>query len=102
MPAISAAERSSSPVRRKVKRLFRSGREVTLAVVRGGRGEAEAAPVGARDVGGRGGVARVGGSCVTPTGRRSGRRALALHPEVRPGLPAPAARRVSRGPSGGE
>jgi hypothetical protein len=47
-------------------------------------------------------LARAGRRCGWLTDRRSGRQALALHPVVRPGLPAPAARRVSCGPSTGE
>ncbi len=46
--------------------------------------------------------ARAGRSCGSLTDRRSGWRALALHPVVRPGLPAPAVRLVSCGPSSGK
>jgi hypothetical protein len=47
-------------------------------------------------------LARVGRSSGSLTDRRSGRQALARHPVVRRGLPAPAVRLVSRGPSSGE
>jgi hypothetical protein len=47
-------------------------------------------------------LARVGRSCGSLIGRRSGWQALAQHPVVRRVLPAPAARRVSRRPSQGE
>jgi len=47
-------------------------------------------------------LTRAGRSCGSLTDRRSGRQALALHPVVRCGLPAPAARQVSCGPSSGE
>jgi hypothetical protein len=48
-------------------------------------------------------VTRAGRSCGSRTERRSGWPALAHHPVVvRRGRPAPAARRVSRGPSSGE
>lgn len=45
---------------------------------------------------------RAGRSDGSLTDRRSGRQALALHPVVRCGLPAPAARLVSSGPSNGK
>jgi len=47
-------------------------------------------------------LTRAGRSCGSLTDRRSGWRALALHPVVRLDLPAPAARLVSCGPSSGE
>ena len=47
-------------------------------------------------------LARAGRSCGSLIDRRSGWQAHARHPVVRPVLPAPAARRVSRGPSTGE
>ena len=46
--------------------------------------------------------ARAGRSCGSLTDRRSGWQALARHPGVRLDLPAPAARRVSPGPSSGK
>lgn len=45
---------------------------------------------------------RAGRSCGSLTDWRSGRQALAHHPVVRCGLPAPAVQRVSCGPSNGE
>ena len=51
---------------------------------------------------GCGRLTRAGRSCGSLTDRRSGWQALALHPVVRRGLPAPAVRRVSCGPSSGE
>ena len=47
-------------------------------------------------------LARAGRSCGSLIDRRSGRLPVARHPVVRPNLPAPAARRVSRGPSTGK
>jgi hypothetical protein len=47
-------------------------------------------------------LAQAGGSCGSLTDYRSGRQALARHPVVRRGLPAPAVRLVSGGPSSGE
>jgi hypothetical protein len=47
-------------------------------------------------------LARAGRSCGSLIDGRSGRQPLARHPVIRPNFPAPAVRRVSRGPSGGK